>query len=505
MCCVHDRQMTNTLHRYRTEWFADAGEARRDILAGIVVSLALIPEAIGFSIISGVDPRVGLYASVAIAIVISLLGGRPAMISAATAAVAVVVAPLVREHGVQYLFAATILMGVIQIIAGVIRLDLLMQFVSRSVITGFVNALAILVFMAQLPQLIGVTWHTYAMVAAGLAIIYLLPRLTKAVPSPLVAIVVLAGVSIALGLPVRTVGAMGRLPEGLPSLALPDVPLTLETLRIILPYSLTMAAVGLLESMMTAQIVDDMTDTESDKRRECAGQGGANIAAALVGGMGGCAMIGQSVINVTSGGRKRLSTFVAGAFLMFLLAVLGPVVGRIPMPALVAVMVMVSIGTFSWNSIPNLRRHPPTSSVVMLVTVAVVVATHDLAQGVLAGVLLSGIFFTGKVRRMFSIERAKSADGRSVRYHVSGEIFFASVDRFTRGFVSEQGQPVTIDVSAAHFWDISGVGALDKVVARLRRDGSDVEVIGYNKASADLVDRFALHDKTGFELGIVPH
>ena len=496
--------MTNISARFRTEWFANAGEARRDVLAGIVVALALIPEAIGFSIISGVDPRVGLYASVAIAIVISLLGGRPAMISAATAAVAVVVTPLVRAHGVDYLFAATILMGVIQIAAGFLRFDLLMQFVSRSVITGFVNALAILIFMAQLPQLTGVTWHSYAMVAAGLAIIYLLPRVTRAVPSPLVAIVVLSVASIALGLPVRTVGDMGRLPEGLPSLALPKVPLTFETLRIILPFSLTMAAVGLLESMLTAQIVDDMTDTDSDKRRECAGQGGANIAAALVGGMGGCAMIGQSVINVTSGGRKRLSTFTAGAVLLFLLAVLGPVVGRIPMPALVAVMVMVSIGTFSWNSIPNLRRHPPTSSVVMLVTVAVVVATRDLAQGVLAGVLLSGIFFAAKVQRLFSVVREATAES-GVLYRVGGQIFFASVDRFTRAFAAEAGRPVTIDVSAAHFWDISGVAALDKVVARLRRDGSAVEVVGYNAASAALVDRFARHDKTGVELGAVPH
>ncbi|BCI71811.1 permease family protein [Sphingomonas sp. S17] len=492
-----------TVQNYRTQWFSNLGDARRDVLAGIVVALALIPEAIGFSIISGVDPRVGLYASVAIAIVISFLGGRPAMISAATAAVAVVVTPLVREHGVDYLFAATILMGLIQIAAGFLRLDLVMQFVSRSVITGFVNALAILIFMAQLPQLTGVTWHSYALVAGGLAIIYLLPRVTKAVPSPLVAILVLAGISIAMGLPVRTVGDMGRLPEGLPSLVLPHVPLTFETLRIILPYSLTMAAVGLLESLLTAQIVDDMTDTDSDKRRECVGQGGANIAAALVGGMGGCAMIGQSVINVTSGGRKRLSTLTAGLFLLFLLAVLGPVVGRIPMPALVAVMIMVSIGTFSWNSIPNLRRHPPTSSIVMLVTVAVVVATRDLAQGVLAGVLLSGVFFAGKVRRLFAVERIEEAG--AIRYRVTGQIFFASVDRFTRAFLPEQGRSVVIDVSAAHFWDISGVGALDKIVARLRRDGSAVEVIGYNQASADLVDRFALHDKTGFELGAVPH
>ena len=492
-----------TLQSYRTQWFSNLGDARRDVLAGIVVALALIPEAIGFSIISGVDPRVGLYASVAIAIVISFTGGRPAMISAATAAVAVVVTPLVREHGVDHLFAATILMGLIQIAAGFLRLDLVMQFVSRSVITGFVNALAILIFMAQLPQLIGVSWHSYALIAGGLAVIYLLPRVTKAVPSPLVAILVLAAISIAMGLPVRTVGDMGRLPEGLPSLALPNVPLSFETLRIILPYSLTMAAVGLLESLLTAQIVDDMTDTDSDKRRECGGQGVANIAAALVGGMGGCAMIGQSVINVTSGGRKRLSTLTAGLFLLFLLAVLGPVVGRIPMPALVAVMIMVSIGTFSWNSIPNLRRHPPTSSVVMLVTVAVVVATRDLAQGVLAGVLLSGVFFAGKVRRLFAVERIEESG--TVRYQVTGQIFFASVDRFTRAFLPEHGRAVVIDVSAAHFWDISGVGALDKIVARLRRDGSSVEVIGYNQASADLVDRFALHDKTGFELGAVPH
>jgi SulP family sulfate permease len=498
--------MTFDLHAYRRQWVTDAAGARRDVLAGIVVALALIPEAIGFSIIAGVDPRVGLYASVAIAMTISLIGGRPGMISAATAAVAVLVVPLVRENGVEYLFAATILMGIIQIVAGLLRLDLVMQFVSRSVITGFVNALAILIFMAQLPQLTNVGWETYAMIAGGLAIIYGFPRITKAIPSPLVAILVLSAISIGLGLPVNTVGDMGKLPEGLPSLVLPQVPLTLETLRIILPYSLTMAAVGLLESLLTAQIVDDMTDSDSDKRQECAGQGGSNIVAALFGGMGGCAMIGQSVINVTSGGRGRLSTFVAGAFLLFLLAALGPFVGRVPMPALVAVMIMVSIGTFSWNSIPNLRRHPPTSSVVMLTTVVVVVATHDLSLGVLAGVLLSGIFFAGKVQRMFSVERDVSADGEQAIYRVAGEIFFASVARFTRAFHAEDSaRRVLIDVTGAHFWDISGVGALDKIVARLRRDGREVEVVGYNRASADIVDRFALHDKTGVELGLAPH
>ena len=487
----------------RREWLANP---RSEILAGVVVALALIPEAIGFSIIAGVDPRVGLYASVAIAIIISFTGGRPGMISAATAAVAVLVVPLVRDHGVEYLFAATILMGILQIVAGLLRLDLLMQFVSRSVITGFVNALAILIFMAQLPQLTGVTWQAYAMIAGGLAIIYLLPRFTTVVPAPLVAIVVLTGLAIWSGAPVNTVADMGDLPEGLPSLIWPNVPLTWETLAIIAPFSAAMAAVGLLESLLTAQIVDDMTDTGSDKRRECAGQGSANIAAALVGGMGGCAMIGQSVINVTSGGKGRLSTFTSGAVLLFLLAVLGPYVGQVPMPALVAIMIMVSIGTFSWNSIPNLRRHPWPSSVVMLTTVAVVVGTHDLSLGVLAGVLLSGIFFAGKVQRMFGVERTLSVDGQTAHYRVEGQIFFASVDRFLRAMdVQETASHISIDMTRAHFWDISGVAALDKIIARLRRDGRTVEVVGYNRASADIVNRFALHDKTGVELGIVPH
>ncbi len=489
----------------RRDWLA---QPRADILAGIVVALALIPEAIGFSIIAGVDPRVGLYASIAIAMVIAFTGGRPGMISAATAAVAVVVVPLVRDHGVEYLFAATILMGLLQGIAALLRLNLLMQFVSRSVITGFVNALAILIFMAQLPELIGVPWITYPLIAGALAIIYLLPKLTTAVPSPLVAIIVVGLITILMDLDVNTVGDMGELPEGLPYFVLPDVPLTWETLQIIAPYSLTMAAVGLLESMMTAQIVDDMTHTGSDKRREAAGQGIANIAAACVGGMGGCAMIGQSVINVTSGGRGRLSSFTAGAFLLILLAVLGPIVGQIPMAALVAVMIMVSIGTFSWNSIPNLRRHPWQSSVVMVATVVVVVATHNLALGVLVGVVLSGIFFTHKVMGMFSVERMREED--KAVYRITGQIFFASVDRFSRAFGRESDRPdpadhVVIDVTAAHFWDISGVGVLDKVVERMRRNGRSVQVVGLNEASADLVDKFALTDKTGVEIGLAPH
>jgi len=493
------------LETLKRDWFANP---RADMLAGLVVALALIPEAIGFSIIAGVDPRVGLYASIAIAMVIAFTGGRPGMISAATAAVAVVVVPLVRDYGVEYLFAATILMGVFQGVAALLRLHLLMQFVSRSVITGFVNALAIMVFMAQWPQLIGVSWHTYAMVAAGLAIIYLFPRLTTAVPSPLVAIIVLGALSYGLGLPVNTVGDMGQLPEGLPFFVWPDVPLTWETLRIIAPYSATMAAVGLIETLLTAQIVDDMTHTDSNKQRETAGQGVANVAAALVGGMGGCAMIGQSVINVTSGGRGRLSTLTAGAVLLVLLAVLGPVVGEMPMPALVAVMIMVSIGTFSWNSIPNIRHHPWPSSVVMLVTVVTVVTTHNLAMGALAGVVLSGIFFTAKVQRMFAVVRRREGD--KAVYTVTGQIFFASVERFYRALGPEGAQPdpadhVVIDVHAAHFWDISAIGALDKVVERMRVHGRSVQVVGLNEASADLVDRFALTDKTGVEIGLAPH
>jgi len=477
----------------KREWLANP---RADILAGIVVALALIPEAIGFSVIAGVDPRLGLYASFSIAVVTALIGGRPGMISAATAAIAVLVVPLVRDHGVDYLFAATILMGVIQIAAGFLRLDLLMAYVSRSVITGFVNALAILIFIAQLPQLTGVGWVTYAMVAGGLAIIYLFPRLTRAVPSPLVAILVLSAISIGGGLDVNTVGDMGELPRALPHFFLPDVPLTLETLQIILPYALTMAAVGLLESMMTAQIVDDLTDTPSDKQRECKGQGLANAVTGFLGGMGGCAMIGQSVINVKSGGSTRLSTLTAGLFLLFLIVVLGPLVARIPMPSLVAVMIMVSIGTFSWSSVLDLRVHPWPSSVVMLTTVVVVVWTHDLAQGVLAGVLLSGLFFAGKVKRLFTVTSRLSADGRTRTYHVAGQVFFASAERFADAFdFKEVLDRVVIDVSAAHFWDVSAVGVLDKTILKFRREGAAVEIVGLNEESAVLVHRFATHDK----------
>jgi SulP family sulfate permease len=491
------------LQSIKREWLSNP---RGDILAGIVVALALIPEAIGFSIIAGVDPRVGLYASFSIAVIISLVGGRRGMISASTAAIAVLVLPLIRDHGVDYLFAATILMGVIQMVAGFLRLNVLMQYVSRSVITGFVNALAILIFLAQLPELTGVPWITYALVAAGLAIIYLFPYLTKVVPSPLVAIIILTVLVFYTGFDVRTVGDMGELPSSLPAFLIPNVPFTLETLQIIFPYSLTMAAVGLLESMMTAQIVDDLTDTPSDKQREMKGQGIANLVTGFLGGMGGCAMIGQSVINVKSGGETRLSTFVAGAFLLFLIVVLGPLVAEIPMAALVAVMIMVSIGTFSWRSIRDIRHHPWQSSVVMVVTVVIVVWTHDLAQGVLAGVILSGLFFASKVKSVFTVESELSADGRTRRYQVSGQVFFASSESFVEAFdYKEVLDRVVIDVSQAHFWDISAVGTLDKAILKFRREGTEVEMIGLNAASASMIDRFAIHDKPGAEAQLGGH
>ncbi len=492
-----------SLTSIRRDWFSNP---RADSLAGIVVALALIPEAIGFSVIAGVDPRVGLYASFSIAVIIALVGGRPAMISAATASVAVVIIPLVRDHGVDYLFAATVLMGVIEIGASLLRLDLLMQYVSRSVITGFVNALAILIFMAQLPQLLDVAPVTYLLVAAGLAIIYLFPLMTKAIPSPLVAIVVLTIVTVYGGIDVNTVGEMGRLPTSLPVLALPHVPLTFETLRIILPYSLTMAAVGLLETMLTAQIVDDFTDTPSDKATEMRGQGIANFVTGFLGGMGGCAMIGQSVINVKSGGSTRLSTLVAGAFLLFLLVMLNPLVARIPMPSLVAVMIMVSIGTFSWRSIKDLGHNPWQSSLVMVATVVIVVWSDNLAAGVAAGVVLSGLFFASKVKRIFRVESELSEDGTTRTYRISGEIFFASSDRFADAFdFKEVLDRVVIDMSAAHFWDITAVGTLDKAVIRFRREGTQVDVIGLNEASTAMVERFAVHDKPDAEKQVAAH
>lgn len=484
-----------SLNHYLTQW---TGNIRGDILSGLVVALALIPEAIAFSIIAGVDPKVGLYASFSIAVITAIVGGRPGMISAATAATAVLMVTLVKEHGLQYLLAATVLAGLIQILAGVARLGYVMRFVSKSVMTGFVNALAILIFMAQLPELIGVPWLTYVMVAAGLAIIYLFPLITTAIPSPLVTIIVLTAVTLIFGFDLRTVGDMGALPDTLPVFLIPQIPLTLETLMIILPYSVAVAAVGLLESLMTQTIVDDLTDTSSNRNMECVGQGVANTATGFIGGMAGCAMIGQSIINVKSGGRGRLSTFVAGAMLLFFIVVVGDWVAKIPMAALVAIMIMVSIGTFSWSSIKSLRTHPRSSSVVMLATVAFVVFTHNLAIGVLVGVLLSGLFFAWKIAQLFGVRSTLSDDGRTRTYIIEGQLFFASADDFMQSFdFREVLEKVVIDVSRAHIWDISSVAALDMAVLKFRRDGAEVEIIGMNEASETIVDRLAIHDKPG--------
>jgi SulP family sulfate permease len=481
----------------KQSWFSNV---RGDLLAGIVVALALIPEAIAFSIIAGVDPKVGLYASFCIAVVIAFVGGRPGMISAATGAMALLMVTLVKQHGLQYLLAATLLTGVIQLVFGLIRIGDVMRFVSKSVMTGFVNALAILIFMAQLPELNlnlpGVSWITYVMVASGLAIIYLLPRVTKAVPSPLVCILVLTAIAIAMKLDVRRVGDLGALPDTLPVFLWPQVPLNFETLAIIFPYSMGLAVVGLLESLMTAQIIDELTDTTSEKNREARGQGIANIVSGLFGGMAGCAMIGQSVINVKSGGRTRLSTLTAGVVLLILLLVLGPWVKQIPMAALVAVMVMVSIGTFSWSSIKNLTIHPVTTSMVMLVTVGTVVWTHNLALGVGAGVLLASLFFARKVAQVIRV--TSELDGETRSYTVRGQVFFASADDFAAAFdFKEALEKVVIDVSHAHFWDLTSVGALDRVVLKFRREGTEVEILGMNEATATIVDKLAMHDKPG--------
>lgn len=483
------------LYRLKQDWL---GNVRADLLAGLVVALALIPEAIAFSIIAGVDPKVGLYASFSIAVLTAIVGGRPGMISAATAATAVVMVTLVRDHGLEYLLACTVLTGLIQIAAGFLKLARVMRFVSRSVMTGFVNALAILIFMAQLPELIDVPPLTYALVALGLAIIYLAPRVTKLVPSPLICIVVVTALVWGLGLDLRTVGDMGDLPDTLPVFLLPDVPLTLETLRIILPYSLAVAAVGLLESMMTAQIVDELTDTTGDKNRECVGQGVANTVTGFMGGMAGCAMIGQSIINVKSGGRGRLSSFFAGVGLLFMILVLGDLVREIPMAALVAIMIMVSIGTFSWSSIKALRTNPRSSSIVMLSTVALVVYTHNLAIGVAFGVLLSALFFAAKIAQIFRVSSEITPDGRVRTYAVEGQIFFASAEAFERAFdFREAPEKVIIDVGKAHIWDISSVAAVDLVILKFRREGTAVELVGMNEASETIVDKLGVSDQPG--------
>ncbi len=464
--------------------------ARTEVLAGMVVALALIPEAISFSILAGVDPRVGLFSSFVMAVVIAFTGGRPAMITAATGAIALVVAPLAREYGLDYLLAAIILGGAFQVLLGVSGFARLMRFIPRSVMVGFVNALAILIFTAQLPQLVGVPWLVYPLVVAGLGIIFLLPRLTVAVPAPLVSIVVLTGLTVAAGFTVPNVGGEGDLPDSLPFLGLPDIPLTFETLTIIAPYALGVALVGLMESLMTAKLVDDLTDTHSDKTRESWGQGAANIASGLFGGMGGCAMIGQTMINVKSGARTRLSTFLSGVFLLVLVVALGDVVAIIPMAALVAVMIFVSIATFDWHSLRSIHKMPRSETIVMLTTVAGTLITHNLAIGVGAGVLAACVLFARRVAHLAEVTSVIDPDGGTRVYSVTGALFFASSnDLYTQFDYAGDPEDVVIDLSNAHVWDASTVAALDAITHKYEKRGKNVEIVGLTGHSADRYER----------------
>ncbi|QBP43113.1 SulP family inorganic anion transporter [Paenisporosarcina antarctica] len=477
------------IDKIKLNWFSNI---RGDVLAGIVVALALIPEAIAFSIIAGVNPMVGLYASFLIAVIIAFVGGRPGMISAATGAMALLMVPLVKDYGVEYLLAATILTGVIQILFGVFKVAKVMKFIPRAVMIGFVNALAILIFMAQVPHFLGISNLTYVFVAITLVIVYVLPRFLKAIPAPLIAIVALTALAIFSGFDLRTVGDLGTITQSLPSFFIPNVPFTLETIMIVLPFSFALAIVGLLESLLTATIVDDMTGTDSDKNKESRGQGIANIATGFFGGMAGCAMIGQSVINVKSGGRGRLSTLVAGLFLMFLIIVLGELVIQIPMPVLVGIMIMVAIGTFDWSSFTYLKKAPITDSIVMVATVSIVVLTHDLSKGVIAGVILSAIFFVAKISK---IEVVKMIKGSEVYYEVKGQLFFASVESFVDSFdYYTEKENIVIDFSNTQVWDDSGVGAIDKVILKLRGNHNHVIITGLNSSSQKLVEKLAVYN-----------
>ncbi|MBM7703156.1 SulP family inorganic anion transporter [Metabacillus iocasae] len=480
------------LATFKQEWFSNV---RGDVLSGMTVALALIPEAIAFAIIAGVDPMVGLYASFCIAVVIAFTGGRPGMISAATGAMALLMINLVRDHGIEYLFAATVLTGIIQIILGVLKVGRFMSFLPQTVMIGFVNSLAILIFTAQLPHFVGANWMMYTMVAGTLAIIYLLPMVTKAVPSPLIAIVFMTAVAIFGGLDLKTVGDMGAITRSLPVFHIPMVELSLETLMIILPYSLPLAIVGLLESLLTATIVDEATETKSDKNKEARGQGIANIVTGFFGGMAGCAMIGQSVINVKSGGRGRLSALIAGVFLLFLIIVLGDVVTQIPMAALVGVMFMVSIGTFDWQSLKDLKRYPVSDAVVMVVTVAVVVYTHNLALGVMLGIVLSAVTFGWKMAKIRTT--SKLENGVKV-YSVSGQLFFGTMSYFIDEFdYQKDPEVIHIDFTHSHVWDQSAVTGIAKVMQKYKKLNKQVVVTGLNAESQQIVDRLGLHSVSG--------
>lgn len=477
-----------SLNSIKNEWFSNV---KGDVLAGLTVAIALIPEAISFSVICGVDPMVGLYASFCIAVIIAFLGGRPAMISAATGAMALVMVSLVKTHGVEYMFAATILTGIIQFVLGKLKFGRLIEFVSHSVILGFVNALAILIFLAQIPHFIGESWMMYAIVAGTLAIIYLFPKITKTVPSPLVAIVIMTVVTVFAKIDIRTVGDMGNVSRSLPMFHFPSVPLTFETLQIIFPYAFTLSIVGLMETLLTASIVDDMTDTKSNKNREVEGQGVANLIAGLFGGMAGCAMIGQSVINVKSGGRTRLSTLIAGLFLMFLILFLGDVVKIIPMAALVGLMIMVSISTFEWESITGIKKMPVGCAVVMISTMIIVVVTHNLAMGVVAGVAISAIIFAWKITEIRIKEHFVDFDGQTYKvYRLYGQIFFASTSKLADMFhYQEDPEHIMIDFKNSHIWDHSAVVAVSKIKQKYLNLGKFVHVVGLNNDSDFIVNK----------------
>jgi SulP family sulfate permease len=469
--------------------------ARTEILAGLVVALALIPEAISFSIIAGLDPRVGLFSAATMALTIAFTGGRPAMISAATGSVTLVLAPLSHKYGLDYVIVTVLLAGVLQVLLAVSGAARLMRFIPRSVMVGFVNALAILIFVAQLPNLIDVPWLVYPLFVLAIAVLVYAPRISSAVPGPLIAVVLVTAVAVIAGWVVPTVGDQGELPTALPSLGLPDVPWTLDTLRVVAPYAIGIALVGVLESLLTAKLVDDVTDTHSDKTRETWGLGVANIVTGCFGGMGGCALIGQTMINVkVSGARTRLSTFMAGALLLVLMLLLGPVVARIPMAALVAVMIMVSVTTFDWHSVrpATLRRMPKSETSVMVVTVAVVVMTQNLAYGVIAGVLAASVLFARRVANLVTVTSELSADGRTVTYAVEGQVFFASSNDLVEQFdYAHDPDQVVIDMTAAHIWDASSVAAMDAITYKYAGRHKQVTILGLNPVSAGMHDRLA--------------
>jgi len=483
------------VEKLKTEWFSNI---KADILAGIVVALALIPEAIAFSIIAGVDPMVGLYASFCIAVIISFVGGRPGMISAATGSMALLMVPLIREYGLDYLLVATILTGIIQLIFGVFKIAKLMKFIPRAVMIGFVNALAILIFMAQVPHFIGISTMTYIFVVITLSILYVLPKFIKSIPAPLIAIILLTAISIFMNINLRTVGDLGAITRSLPTFFIPNVPFSFETIKIVFPYSIALAIVGLLETLLTSSIVDDMTQTESNKNKEAKGQGIANIITGFFGGMAGCAMIGQSVINVKSGGRGRLSTFVAGIFLMFLIIAMGNLVVQIPMPVLVGIMIMVSVGTFDWSSFSYLKNAPKSDAIVMLATVIIVVVTSDLSKGVIAGVLLSALFFVAKISK---IEVTKIVKSDNIIFNINGPLFFASVEGFLESFDFDmKNTNIVIDFSNTQIWDGSAVGAIDKLVIKFRVNNNVVTIQGLNSSSKKLVDKLAMYDNENTQL-----